>query len=39
MTATGQREGDLSFDADAAPTVTLSLELDPTVTITWDEER
>ena len=34
------REGDLTFDVDAAPSdMTLTLDLDPPVTLRWDEER
>ena len=33
------REGDLTFDVDATPAgMTLALELEPAVTLTWDEE-
>lgn len=33
------REGDLSFDVDASPTdMALTLDLDPVVTLTWNEE-
>lgn len=33
------REGDLSFDVATSPTdMALTLDLDPAVTLTWDEE-
>ena len=33
------REGDLSFDVEVAPAdMALTLELEPPVTLTWDEE-
>ena len=33
------REGDLTFDVESEPTeMVLTLDLDPAVTLTWDEE-